>query len=221
MNHATQDTNDTHAQTQTLLPWLINQTLHAEEQQQVEEHLRHCLVCRRELIDLQKMAEHLTAPSDLEAAAEASFAGIVRKLPERNVSAKPLYTTKAAPKRSWPRINRTPSWLALAASLLLFVPVVWHGLPPLESTNYTTLSSTQPKTVTGRQLKVVFSPSLSNSEVAAILAQIHGQKLDEPNSMGAYTIKLEEDNGSATLDQTLALLRQRPDVLFAEPVTQP
>lgn len=74
--------SNVHQEIQHLLPWYINQTLEFQQQQQVEQHLKHCLVCRRDWLELQKLAEKIVAPSDLDSAADVSFAQLRLQLPE-------------------------------------------------------------------------------------------------------------------------------------------
>ena len=50
-------TPDLHQQILLLLPWYLNQSLEQGEQKQVEKHIAHCLLCRRELISLRKLKE--------------------------------------------------------------------------------------------------------------------------------------------------------------------
>ena len=60
MNKTTSTIQDQHHQIQFLLPWYVNQSLQQHEQRLVENHIRHCLPCRRELNGLRKLAEAVT-----------------------------------------------------------------------------------------------------------------------------------------------------------------
>jgi len=48
-----------------LLPWLVNGTLEGEELRRVEEHLRSCLTCRREVDELRRLRREIQAASDV------------------------------------------------------------------------------------------------------------------------------------------------------------
>ncbi|TAK62312.1 hypothetical protein [Methylobacter sp.] len=223
MNHSTSRTTDLHQQALLLLPWYMNQSLQPEERQQLESHIRHCLLCRRELVSLRKLAEAVTEPSDLEVAAETSFASLRSKLPARASDNVPFIsssktTTLGKLTRS---VRQSAVQFALAASLLLaIIPLTLHTVQTNTADNYYTLSAARPELAAGKQLRVIFAKSLSGTEVAAILAAIHGQRMDEPNSVGAFTVKLDSIE-SPKLEDAIALLRSRSDVLLAEPVIQP
>ena len=110
----------------------------------------------------------------------------------------------------------------MAASLLLAViPLTLHTLKTNTTDDYYTLSAAKPESTGGKALRVVFAKSLSDAEVAAVLAEIHGQRIGEPNSVGALTVRIGTDEGSPHLEGAVALLRSRQDVLLAEPVMQP
>lgn len=223
MNPSASTTTDLHQQIQLLLPWYMNQSLQPEERQQVESHIRQCLLCRRELVSLRKLAEAVTELSDLEVAAETSFASLRSKLPAR-ASDKSLSNSSAkTPKLAGlSKLSRQSAvQFAMAATLLLaIIPLTMHTVQTNTADNYYTLSAAKPELATGKQLRVVFAKSLSSTEVAAILATIYAQRVDEPNSIGAFTIKLDSVD-SPKLEDAIALLRSRPDVLLAEPIIQP
>lgn len=220
MNPSASTTTDLHRQIQLLLPWYMNQSLQPEERQQVESHIRHCLLCRRELISLRKLAEAVTESSGLEMAAETSFANLRSKLPARAPDKTP--SASAAKISGRPKLSRRGAvQFAMAATLLLAViPLALHTLQTNTADSYYTLSAAKPELSTDKHLRVVFAKSVSGTEVEAILAAIHGQRIDEPNSVGALTVKLDNVD-SPKLDDAIALLRSRPDVLLAEPIMQP
>ena len=101
MNQHTFPLTDDHQQIQLLLPWYVNHSLEQNERKQVENHLRSCILCRRELVVLRKLAEDVNQSSVLDVAAEASFARLRGKL------------QAAEPDRSF--INQqNPDWLKLS-----------------------------------------------------------------------------------------------------------
>ncbi|MEI7997099.1 MAG: hypothetical protein WCH01_19575, partial [Methylococcaceae bacterium] len=56
MNQRSSPSTDQHRQLFLLLPWYLNKSLEQDELQQVESHLRNCIVCHRELVALRKLA---------------------------------------------------------------------------------------------------------------------------------------------------------------------
>lgn len=224
MNPSASATTDSHQQIQLLLPWYMNQSLQPAERQRVESHIRHCLPCRRELVSLKKLAEAVTEKSDLDMAAEMSFSGLRAKLPARTTgNVQTLAPAKVGiPGKLAEFSHRNGVRLALAASLLMAImPFIQHKAPTDTADNYRTLSAARPEPANGKHLRVVFAKSLSSTEIAAILTAIHGQRTDEANSVGAFTIRLNNDENSPKPEDAIALLRSRPDVLLAEPVAHP
>jgi len=223
MTPSASTTTDLHQQTLLLLPWYLNQSLQSEERHLVESHIRHCLLCRRELVSLIKLAEAVTELSDLDVVAEISFANLRSKLPARGFdSAQYTSTDKTTVFDRLTKFIRQSSFrFAMVATLVLaIIPLTLYNEQRNKADNFFTLSKARPELVNGKLLRVVFAKSLSSAEVAVILANIHGQRIDEPNSVGAFTVRLDSDD-SPKLEDAIALLRSRSDVLLAEPVMQP
>ncbi|QPK63372.1 hypothetical protein IVG45_21650 [Methylomonas sp. LL1] len=245
MNPNSLQTADQHQQTLLLLPWYLNQSLKPAERQQVVNHLRGCMLCRLELDRLTNLAAAVRQASDLDTAAQASFDSLRGKLPtalpnrqQPQLSAVPRPADSRAtinnanarqadktPKRRqpfWRLIGTQGTRLAIAASLVLaIIPLAMHyGRSPTPA-DYYTLSAAKPGTMAGPQLRVVFSKSLSATDIDALLAQIHGQRMGEPNSVGAYTVRLVTGQNTPALATAIAFLRGQPDVVLAEPVLQP
>ena len=236
--------NDQHQQIQVLLPWYLNKTLEQDELQQVESHLRNCMLCNRELVTLRKLAAAVKQSSDLDAAAEASFAKLREKLqPPDPLRKKPLPSNNqprlvwsrkpaaAAPGLSVNVANRYSQLLslrgssvkhfAIAASILLaIIPLVMQYGRSTATTDYYTLSAAKPESLTGTKLHIVFSKSLPNADIDLLLEKIHGQLVEGPNSVGAYTVRLGADKNSQDLTAAVALLRNQQNVLLVEPVIE-
>jgi len=245
MNQNSSQSTDQHRQIFLLLPWYLNKSLEQDELQQVESHLRNCILCHRELVALRKLAAAVKQSSDLDVAAEASFA----KLREKLQTADPL-RIKTLPSNNQPRLiwSRKPAaaspdlsgnsasrysqlsslrgnsvtHFAIAASMLLaIIPLIMqYGRSPA-TTDYYTLSAAKPESPTGTRLRVVFSKSLANTDINSLIEKIHGQLVEGPNSVGAYTVMLGADKTSEDLTAAVALLRNQQNVLLAEPVIEP
>lgn len=219
MNPSATTTTDLHQQAQLLLPWYLNQSLRPEQHQQVESHIRQCLLCRRELVSLQRLAKAVTELSDLEVAAETSFARLRSKLPARAPTTRPAKTTNVVRLTTFSR-QHVVKFAMVATLVLAIIPLSLQNVHTRTGDNFYTLSAEKAELAHDKQLRVIFAKSLTGTEVTAILATIHGKQLDNPNSVGAFTVTLDSDD-SPTLDETIALLRSRSDVLLVEPVMQP
>lgn len=224
---------DSHANLVLLLPWYVNNTLEASEHQQVEQHLRSCLICRRELIALRKLAVDVKQATDLDVAAEASFAGLQAKLqkkPVMPVNTVVAFKTQANVAKGAENSRRLLSFSgggfkgwAIAASLLLVatLPLMLPKQQTADLASYYTLSAAKPEVTHNNQIRVVFAKHLADQDIELLLNKIHATKIDGPNSVGAYTLSFTETDQPTNLTDKLALLRSRQDVILAEPVLTP
>lgn len=224
MNTTTSNDQDQHQQIQLLLPWYINQSLQAHDRLMVDKHIRHCLLCRRELVSLRKLANAVIKSSDLDVAAETSFASLTGKLQSRLTI--PVVSRSA---RQPPLSHRLSCYVkhngfryAMAASLLLaLLPIGWRIMPVPTDGAYYTLSAAQPAASQATELRVVFAKSASDTDITNLLTALQAERVGEANSVGAFTVRLNTQDGKPNLEQSLAMLRSRQDVLLAEPVLQP
>ena len=245
MTRHTSPATGQHQQILLLLPWYLNQSLQHNERQQVKSHLRSCMLCNRELVALRKLAAAVKQSSDLDVAAQASFARLREKLqtadpvrqkpaPSNNQPTLVLFKKRAnaAPGLSGNSANRPNRFLrlsgstvtrfAIAASMLLaMMPLIMQNGRSPATTDYYTLSAAKPESPAGTQLRVVFSKALPDAGIDSLLEKIHGQLVEGPNSVGAYTVRLGADKNSQDLTAAVALLRNQQNVLLVEPVIEP
>jgi hypothetical protein len=245
MNRHPSSSTDQHRQIQLLLPWYLNKSLQQDERQQVESHLRSCILCKRELVVLRKLAAAVQQSADLDVAAEASFAGLRSKLQTAKPVQQPPEPFVHPPTPDWGgkrtnvgqglsgnvvnrhnrllRLSGSPGIrFAIAASMLVaMIPLIMqYGRSPT-TTDYYTLSAAKPEAPVGAKLRVVFSKSLPDADIDSLLEKIHGQLVEGPNSAGAYTVLLGAGNDSLDLTAAVALLRNQQNVLLVEPVIEP
>lgn len=224
MNSSKSDTHNQHQRIQLLLPWYVNESLPREEYERVHNHVRHCLVCHRELISLRKLSAAISQSTELEVAAERSFANLSAKLPRQAASPTVLpHHSDIPPCRPFVRFLTYNTFrYAIAASLMLaIIPLGLRFMPEPNDASFYTLSSVPSAVGSTGELRVVFAKSTSAADITAALSQLHGQQVGETNSVGALTIRLDAENGSPNLQQAIVMLRDRHDVVLAEPVLQP
>jgi len=216
---------DSHQQIQLLLPWYVNRSLSPHEMAEVESHVRLCLVCRRELIALDKLSKAVTDASALDIAAENSFANLSAKIKLSPTAAK---TPNVSLSEKSSRRGKSRYFVAfagryaLAASVLLGVLMLFmQSMQHWQKEDFYTLSSGAASLKQEGDLRVVFAKSVSKADVTNILSKLHGQQIGEANSMGALTIRLQSDASEPEVQQAVNLLRSRQDVLLAEPVIRP
>ncbi|GAB6142162.1 hypothetical protein JCM14076_28910 [Methylosoma difficile] len=197
-----------HEKVLLLLPWHINKTLSGEELDLVEQHLKVCLTCKRELNNLQSLAAAVKQADGFNVAPQASFAQLQMRL--QNSVAAPTTQRQAKPYKSFKLV-------ALAASVILVVL-----LPSLNTLNnivgndYRTLSNAEPASTPPHALKVIFKAETGAQTIAQILASVEGHVIDGPNEQALYTIGFKQSDAGVLKDK-LAALRKQTDVIFAEP----
>jgi anti-sigma factor RsiW len=220
-----------------LLPWYVNKTLQDSELKAVEAHLGVCLACKRELMQLQKLAQAVKKEGALDSAEQASFMRLKMRLhgqaqplpqqaqldqPEATVSSnvKPLGSAR---KQRWARsvsVIRHPA-LAMAAAILLSVALLMPRHVENDAqlgNNFRTLSDAKPETVmNSNEIRVVFAENVNQAQKDKILGRIHGQVIDNPTAQGVYTVRLNSKVAVKGPLDAVELLRKDSNVIFAEP----
>jgi hypothetical protein len=199
-----------------LLPWLVNGSLDEGEKVAVLEHAGACVICRRELGDLERLRDSISPISVAVPTPEPDM---------RNINAR---IDALIDRRNWGRnlvaqIRETfesPWRIAFAAqSILLIVLASLLLWPEPENAEFTTL--TQPHDLpVGHHVRVVFSPELDQSEISTLLDRFELKVIEGPSSRGVYTLGLAESLPVEDRDRLLRSLQDDPKVLFAHPVSR-
>lgn len=212
-----------HDQLQLLLPWFVNGSLSEAESSMISAHISDCLSCRRELRQLDQLQNAIQFEPAQADQADRAFAKISAQLSQRSI-ASPTAKVVPWPQKILKQTSKHPALgYALAASVLLaLIPV---GLKTSsqsdQASNFYTLSAFKPTSSQTGDLQVIFDKNLTGKQISTLLNTLHAHPIGSANSMGALTIHLDSEQGAPSAEQALAILRQRADVLFAEPVMQP
>jgi hypothetical protein len=203
-----------HEQAAGLLPWLANNTLDAGEKENVLEHALACVICRRELDELERVSN--------------SVADTAKSIP---IPAPDMRNINARIDRLINRQNRGREWisrirdmiagpwrvaLAVQMGLLIVLASVlfWPGSGDPE---FTTL--TQPQNIPdGHYFRVVFSPDLAASDLSQLLEDMTLTVADGPSARGVYTLGISQAMSESERALLLANLQGEPNVLFAQAV---
>jgi hypothetical protein len=225
-----------HQELSRLLPWYANKTLRGAELQAVESHLSACLICKRELISLQKLAQAIVHDSSLDSVEQAAFSRLKSRIhsgqshdalaetcankSQPHDAARNLTSIHAAPKRNRFGFNMPRPALALAAGILISLLIPRYletGLS--QSADFRTLSSSQheQQSIRPNDIRVVFAENVSPQQRSSIVESIRGELIDAPTAQGVYTVRLDRETGAKRLIQIVDLLRQDAHVVFAEP----
>ncbi|MBM4208702.1 MAG: hypothetical protein FJ190_12145 [Gammaproteobacteria bacterium] len=159
-----------HQELSRLLPWFVNKSLQGDELKAVESHVNACLTCKREVIQLSKLAHAVKHEGMLDSAENASFARLKMRLhgqqPEADrhqqsaVSGNVVQLNASANHRINSRIT---NWYrpasAMAAAVLLSLTFM---LPmTVDQNGYRTLSNGEiEKTIDVNEIRVVFAEGL-------------------------------------------------------------
>jgi anti-sigma factor RsiW len=217
-----------HEESWMLLPWLVNGRLEPAERLRVEQHVRACDECTRELAQQRRVREAFTEPERVVYAPGPSF----RKLLERidgtaGVSRPQAPPADAARARRWRSAWRPPG-LAWAASFVLAMAVatlatnVYRWSQPRYAT-HTDAVAARPQVV-----HVAFAPSLGTSDLEQLLRAAAARVVEGPDGTGVYGVaplagQASDDARSraAAARALAARLRADPRVRWVQPQPEP
>jgi hypothetical protein len=214
-----------HSDASLMLPWLANGRLAGPERARVEEHVRGCAQCTREVALQRRLCEVLTEPERITYAPGPSF----RKLMDQIDGRKPVIAPESGPTRLRTLTARggsawRPPGLAWAASFLLLV-----GFAGLAATTY---RWSQPRYIThtaapaassATVLHIAFVPSLSITEVGAALHRAGAHVVEGPDAAGIVGVvpvatSTEGTDASADLHALAVRLRADARVRWVQPL---
>ncbi|MGZ8227372.1 MAG: zf-HC2 domain-containing protein [Methylococcaceae bacterium] len=227
MKRAHHNPYTSHQDISLLLPWYVNKTLSGAELTRVEDHLKVCLTCRRELAGLNKLSEAIKQQSSLDSAAQSSFSQLKKRLqvaelaPDQETAPQTVIPPVSCEVAEKPGIKRWmiyPQAVALAAALLLSLLVNRYvDTDKILINDYRTLSDTTTSVASKNDIKVVFANATNQQQLNKILTSVQGQIVEGPSKQGVYTVRIT-DKPAANLLEILAQLRDNSNVIFAEPV---
>lgn len=203
-----------HLTTETLLPWLLNDTLPASERREVEAHLSSCAQCRAELARQRELMSLYTASPVADAPTD-SAAPWARMLTRLGDGAEAPAARAGAPDRG----TRAARWWPLAFALQLGVIAALGATLWLQFTSsarndapavYRGLAD--PGQQAAGDALVVFDPQASEADVRRALLRAGARIVDGPTAAGAYVVRFDRD----AAHPALTVLRADRAVVRAE-----
>lgn len=197
-----------HTRAFELLPWLINGTLEDGERDAVEQHVRACIVCRRELKEQNALRAAVRARRTVDVSAEAGFDRLDRELDAVPGAAQSRWRIRYGSAAAF--ALATAAGVAVLAVLLWFTP-----LPGLDRGGYETLATPPAE---GALLDIVFADDTTAAQMQELLDRIDGEIVAGPTEVGRYSVRVVGDQAKRRkLDELLRVLAADPHVRFAGP----
>lgn len=204
-----------HEMASGLLPWLLNDSLDEDEKLAVLEHARACVICRRELSDLERLRDSITQTS----------AALPIPAPDmRNINTR---IDGLIARRRWGRncLSQIRDLLEnywriafIAQSILLLAAVALLLWPEPKNNEFSTLTQSSDLR-DGLYVRVVFSPELASPELSSLLDRFELTLVTGPSARGVFTLALPESSSIEDRDKLVTRLQEDPRVLFAQPIT--
>jgi hypothetical protein len=197
----------THTRAFELLPWLVNGSLGAAERHAVEQHVRTCIACRREIKEQQRLYAALRAQPAVHVSAKTGL----ERLDDL------LDATSDRTSGAWAGRYHSfrPFAVAAGVGVALLGFLLWlTPLPQVGGEGYTTLAT--PPRVEAALLDIVFAEHTTAAEMHALLADIRGEIVAGPTEVGRYTVRVA--GGQLTAEELMGIadsLARDPRVRFA------
>lgn len=189
-----------------LLPWLANGSLAAAERDGAELHVRSCIVCHRELKDLERLRLAVRSQPTMHLSAEGGLDRLQRQL-DRETARRP------APRDAG---YAPPFRYAAVASVgVAFLGVLlWLAPNVPNQTGYKTVATHSD--AQRAQIDLIFNQQTAVADIQALLQTVDGEIVAGPSEVGRYGVRIR--GGSATDTEVTALvekLAHDPRVRFA------
>jgi len=205
------------------LPWFLAQTLDAQTERRVREHVEGCARCREACAQETDWMAAMRAMPVVDLAPQAALSRLMQRIDareQRRARFAWLLRPWTAVKNTRTLVLATAVQAAAIVSLVALVGVMLVREPVAK--DYRTLSNPAPALpVDVPQLRLVFDDRLTSIEIRALLDQVNGRIVDGPGPQGIFTVALPRGAGQAddAVQTAVQWLRARPGVRLAEIVS--
>ena len=196
-----------HAAADVLLPFYANETLRGEELAFVEQHVRACEQCQREVDWLRALYAACAASPLLQDAAGAvpnPVNDVVTRGLQRNWTARIEERWRIA--QPWTR------WLLAAQLAAIAVLGTLLATDTRDAPSYRTLGLANPSAQMRDAVAVVFAPGTTESDLRRVVLGVGARIVDGPSSTGVFMLEIPAERTT----QALEALRSEPHVRLAE-----
>lgn len=201
-----------HEESIELLPWLVNDSLLGDEREAVQAHALSCIICRRELAELEALQQ------TIQTTACAVPAPDMRRINAR-IDAQLERESRARNLLEAMRHFFASPWrAAFVAQSLALVAVAGLWLQAgTDEPQFRTLTSAETLSA-GHYLRVVFDPNLEQAKIDALLADAGLAVAAGPSERGVITLRFADAVDETARSALTETLRSDPRVLFLQPV---
>jgi len=208
------DDPQVHQELVELLPWYLNGTLSEEERRRLDGHLPRCAECRSQLEEWRNLATRLSEADAVPLPHPAGFRRLLERLAADGAP------SGGEEDRGARRAARRWRWLSIAQAAAI-VLLVWTARstarpPSEEEPTFHTLAAEPATAGESWRLRIVFSERTSERELRTLLLPLDATFVGGPTPLGVYTVAIPARFG---IGETVAALRARSAVQFAEPVS--
>ncbi len=233
MNSTQQNHSSEHKEVTLLLPWYVNKTLHNEETDLVETHLKSCLLCKIELTNLQKLSASIKQENLLAPVAHVSFLQLKNRIHKNEAPSKQKNRAfdSLFSFRLWFSSLSTKNLdvlyppVALASLLLLTFSLISPAFfteKQYSVNSFRTLSSSKHIAHNQNEIRLVFSNEITQNEIMLILNSVQGQIVAGPTAQSVYRVRIGKGEiSSENLKKTVSFLRNNKQIIFSEPAFLP
>jgi hypothetical protein len=190
-----------------LLPWFVNGSLEVSERHGVEQHVRTCIACRRELKELERLAAAVKAQPLVPVSAESGL----RRL-EEQLDIKP-HRERLRPNRY--ALAPMLRFAAAAGIGVAFLGTLWWLAPGSRNNDgYSTLATSP--VAQQAEIDLILTAQTPADDIQDLLRSIDAEIVSGPSALGRYGVRVR---GPRPSDEALAALVERlrhdPRVRFA------
>lgn len=175
-----------HDKASKLLPWYVNGTLSAHETEELESHLRDCLVCRSALREEHRIQGMIQQQDDVPLTATHGIGDLLGQIDGKAARRRRLRPHFA--------VGAAVAAAVVFAFVTLFPEQIADDLP---EESFSTLSDGE---AGANQIDIVFADDVDDAEIQMLMQQLNIELVSGPSDIGRYTFGVPADSVQSAQD---------------------